>query len=88
MAAFLMKKYLWTAKKSLEYLKMKKNTIDLRESFFNQLIKYEDILRKQGKKLSKGWFPKQSSKVSPEELMMNNTYINTKMMNKLGIPNV
>lgn len=84
-AAFLMNRYKWSAKKSLEFLKMKKHTIDLRKTFFKQLLEFEDFLKKEGNKLTKGWFPKKVSKVSEEELMMNNTYLNTKML-KAWVP--
>lgn len=81
LAAFMMKRYHWSAKKSLEFLKVKKHTIDLRESFMKQLLEYEKYLRGQGNKLTKGWFPKKVSKISDEELVMNNTYLNTKLLN-------
>ena len=41
---YLMKKYKWSLKKSMEYLKSKKQDVDIPSYFLSQLIKFESRL--------------------------------------------
>jgi hypothetical protein len=77
--AYLMSRYCWSADKAMDFVLIKKPTVRLRKNFYKQLIVFEGYLKNKGKKLSNGWFPKSSSSVDSEELLMNNTYINSKM---------
>jgi len=78
-AAFLMSRYHWSADKSMDFVLIKKPTVRLRKNFYRQLVVFEGYLKGKGKKLSTGWYPKSTSAVDSEELLMNNTYINSKM---------
>ena len=74
-----MSRYWWSAEKAMDFILMKKPTVRLRKTFYEQLLVFEKYLKAKGKKLSSGWFKKSSSVVDEEELVMNNTYLNSKM---------
>lgn len=80
-AAYLMSRYCWSAEKAMDFVLIKKPTVRLRKSFYSQLIVFEEYLKEKGKNLSTGWFPKSMSDVDEEELLMNNTYLNSKVRN-------
>ena len=71
---YLLKKYNWTLRKSLEYLKHKKPDMLIPEYFLSQLENYESKLIKKNPKRSDKWF-NISFKDDFEELLTN-TFIN------------
>ena len=72
---YLMKKYKWSLKKSMEYLKSKKQDVDIPPFFLSQLIKFESRLIQRGE-LTKD-IPWSFEKLKdPEEKLLRNTYIN------------
>lgn len=81
LAAYLMKKYRWTLYKSLEYLNSRKSNLEIRASFFNQLLKLESRLEKigQGARTSK-WneISDDPKNIESEELLLTNTFLNSK----------
>ena len=78
---YLMKKYNWTLKKSLEFLSSKKKDIIIPKYFMNQLSQFEKrLLAKVGKQTS-SW--NDEGIVKEEEKIMRNTYVNG-----LPIPNI
>ena len=71
---YLMKKYNWTLKKSLEFLSSKKKDIIIPKYFMNQLNQFEKrLLAKVGKQTS-SW--NDEGIVKEEEKIMRNTYVN------------
>ena len=72
---YLMKKYKWSLKKSFEYLKSKKQDIDIPDYFFRQLQNFENRLRNRGE-LTRDIPWEFSNLVDPEEKLLRNTYIN------------
>ena len=72
---YLMKKYKWNLKKSMEYLKSKKQDVDIPPYFLSQLIKFESRLIQRGE-LTKD-IPWSFGKLKdPEEKLLRNTYVN------------
>ena len=72
---YLMKKYKWSLKKSMEYLKSKKQDVDIPPYFLSQLIKFESRLFQRGE-LTKD-IPWSFEKLKdPEEKLLRNTYMN------------
>ena len=72
---YLMKKYRWSLKKSLEYLKSKKQDIDIPTYFFEQLQKFENRM-KMRKELTVDIPWEFEGLKDPEEKVMRNTYLN------------
>ena len=72
---YLMKKYKWSLKKSMEYLKSKKQDVDIPPFFLSQLIKFESRLIHRGE-LSKDIPWSFENLKNPEEKLLRNTYIN------------
>ena len=72
---YLMKKYKWSLKKSMEYLKSKKQDVDIPPFFLSQLIKFEGRLIQRGE-LSKDIPWSYENLKDPEEKLLRNTYIN------------
>jgi hypothetical protein len=65
----------WTAQKALDFILLKKPTVTLKQHFFDQLVMYEDYLRKRiGFNLSKDWG--MTSNLT-EDILLTNTYLNT-----------
>lgn len=65
----------WTAQKALDFILLKKPTVTMKQHFFDQLLHYEDYLRKRiGFNLSKDWGT--TTNLS-EDLLLTNTYLNT-----------
>ena len=71
---YLLRKYNWTIRKCLEYLKHLKSDVSIPQYFLNQLIDYETKLKKQNPERSDKWFGVHF-KDSYEELLTN-TFIN------------
>ena len=79
---YLMKKYKWSLKKSMEYLKSKKQDVDIPSFFLSQLIKFESRLIQRGE-LTKDIPWSFENLEDPEEKLLRNTYINgLNMINK------
>ena len=72
---YLMKKYRWSLKKSMEYLKSKKQDVDIPPYFLSQLIKFESRLIQRGE-LTKDIPWSFENLKDPEEKLLRNTYIN------------
>ena len=70
-----MKKYHWSLNKSMDYLKSKKQDIEIMPNFLEQLINFEKRLIQRGElKTDLPWDYK--GQISIEEKLLNNTYIN------------
>jgi protein tyrosine/serine phosphatase len=77
-AGYLMLKYSWTVRKALEFIETKKK-IDLKMVYYQQLLRFEQILKEKGKNLTNIWMPMNFLDLRRnEEIMMNNTYLNLK----------
>ena len=72
---YLMKKYKWSLKKSYEYLKSKKQDIDIPIYFFIQLQNFENRLRNKGE-LTRDIPWEFGNLIDTEEKLLRNTYIN------------
>ena len=84
---YLMKKYKWSLKKSMEYLKSKKQDVDIPPYFLSQLIKFESRLLQKGE-LTKDIPWSFENLKDPEEKLLRNTYmngINTKKINRSNL---
>ena len=84
---YLMKKYKWSLKKSMEYLKSKKQDVDIPSYFLSQLIKFEARLGQRGE-LSKDIPWSFDNLKDPEEKLLRNTYINGLNKNKINRSNL
>ena len=71
---YLLRKYNWTIRKCLEFLKHLKSDVSIPQYFLNQLVDYEEKLKKQNPERSDKWFGVHF-KDSYEELLTN-TFIN------------
>ena len=72
---YLMKKYKWSLKKSIEYLRSKKQDIDIPLYFFEQLQKFENRMKLR-KELTVDVPWEFEGLKDPEEKVMRNTYLN------------
>jgi protein-tyrosine phosphatase len=54
-ACFLMSRYSWSPEKSMEFILIKKPTVRLRQSFFDQLKDFERYLKSKGKDITTHW---------------------------------
>ena len=80
---YLMKKYKWSLNKSLQYLKSKKQDVDIPSFFFEQLKNFENRLRQRGElTVDTPW--EFEGLTDPEEKLLRNTYLNG---NKIEIKN-
>ena len=73
---YLMKKYKWSLNKSMDYLKSKKNDVEIVPYFYNQLIKFEERLKKRGELSNDVPWPSTFLLNDKEETLICNTYIN------------
>ena len=73
---YLMKKYKWSLKKSMEYLKSRKQDVDIPSFFLSQLIKFESRLIQRGELTNDIPWSFEGLK-DPEEKLLRNTYINS-----------
>ena len=81
---YLMKKYKWSLKKSMEYLRSKKQDVDIPEYFLEQLQKFENRMKFRNElTIDIPW--EFEGITDPEEKLMRNTYLNGF---KPEIPNV
>ena len=72
---YLMKKYKWSLKKSIEYLRSKKQDIDIPLYFFEQLQKFENRMKMRNELGTDVPWEFEGLK-DPEEKVMRNTYLN------------
>ena len=70
---YFMKKFCWSLKKCLEFIKIKIKNGKIEKYFLKQLESYEKRIKR---KMSKEWYNLTSIK-SEEEMMIRNTYINS-----------
>ena len=79
---YLMKKYKWSLNKSMQFLKSKKQDVDIPIYFFEQLKQFEMRLRTRGELTVDVPWEFEGLK-DPEEKLLRNTYLNgVKMENK------
>ena len=72
---YLMKKYKWSLKKSMEYLRSKKQDVDIPEYFLEQLQKFENRMKFRNElTIDIPW--EFEGITDPEEKLMRNTYLN------------
>jgi len=72
-----MKRFKWSLFKTLKYMNSRRQNIDLRPSFTNQLDALEKRLFKDDKTMSNKWTEQIQDDV--EETIMCNTYMNAQM---------
>ena len=84
---YLMKKYKWSLNKSMDYLKSKKNDVEIVPYFYNQLIKFEERLKKRGELSNDVPWPSTFLLNDKEETLICNTYINGLPAEKDNIEN-
>ena len=70
---YFMKKFCWSLKKCLEFIKIKVKNGKIEKYFLKQLESYEKRIKR---KMSKEWYNLTSIK-SDEEMMIRNTYLNS-----------
>ena len=73
---YLMKKYKWSLNKSMDYLKSKKNDVDIVPYFYIQLVKFEERLKKRGELNNDIPWPSTYLLKDKEEKLICNTYMN------------
>ncbi len=73
---YLMKKYKWSLNKSLDYLKSKKNDVEIVPYFFIQLVKFEERLRQRGELSNDIPWPSTFLLKDKDEALICNTYMN------------
>ena len=73
---YLMKKYKWSLNKSLDYLKSKKNDVEIVPYFYIQLVKFEERLRKRGELSNDIPWPSTYLLKDKDETLICNTYMN------------
>ena len=72
---YLMKKYKWSLNKSMQYLKSKKQDVDIPSFFFEQLQNFENRLKQRGE-LTRDIPWEFEDLPDPEEKLLRNTYLN------------
>ena len=72
---YLMKKYKWSLLKSLQYLKSKKNDVEITNYFYNQLENFQKRLIQKGE-LTRDIPWEFENLIDEEEKLMRNTYMN------------
>ena len=79
---YLMKKYKWSLNKSMQFLKSKKQDVDIPIYFFEQLKQFENRLKSRGELTVDIPWEYEGLK-DPEEKLLRNTYLNgVKIENK------
>mmetsp|Transcript_7183 Transcript_7183/g.15639 ORF Transcript_7183/g.15639 Transcript_7183/m.15639 type:complete len:637 (-) Transcript_7183:192-2102(-) len=82
LSAYMMKKYCWGLRKTMEFLSSRRPDLNLKPSFLQQLSGYERRLMGQSKvpfSLDWNWSDADFSRLENEELLLRNTYINSQM---------
>ena len=86
---YLMKKYYWSVNKCIDYLKSKKEDIEIEPYFIQQLISYEERLSKITNIKTINW--NDVTFKDNDEKLLRNTYINgipVKQLNDFGIDEI
>ena len=79
---YLMKKYKWSLNKSMQYIKSKKNDVEVLPFFYTQLERFQEILVKNGE--LRRDIPWEFEGIMDEnEKLLRNTYMNGLPPNKL-----
>ena len=82
---YLMKKYKWNLNKCMDFLRSKKQDVDIPKYFLNQIILFENRLTKKGEGIkSIPWT--EENLPDPEEKLLRNTYVNSLPTNASMIP--
>jgi hypothetical protein len=80
LSAYMMKKYNWGLRKTMEFLSSRRPDLNLKPAFLQQLSGYERRLMAQSKHPpSLDWNDADFSHLECEELLLRNTYINSQM---------
>lgn len=80
LSAYMMKKYSWGLRKTMEFLSFRRPDMNLKPAFLQQLSGYERRLMAQSKyPLSLDWSDADFSRLECEDLLLRNTYINSQM---------
>ena len=81
LAAYMMKKYSWGLRKSMEFLSSRRPDLDLKPAFMQQLLSFERRLMALSKQtFSSDWSDRCNvNRWECEELLLRNTYINSQM---------
>lgn len=84
LAAYMMRKYSWTLRKTMEFLMGRRPDLNLKPAFLQQLAGYERRIQGASKlRLSSDWneVPPAALKnpLETEEFMLRNTYLNSQM---------
>lgn len=79
-AAYLMQKYRWSLLKTLEFLNSRRQDLEIRVSFIQQLSAFEARLLSKNLVFTKKWSELQDENkyLESEELILRNTFINSK----------
>ena len=85
-----MRKYNWSLKKSLEFIKVRKPNLEIKSAILEQLVHYEDYLAKNVQnEVTKTWYGSSykvksilekldtDGNLQNEEFMLRNTYLNS-----------
>ena len=83
---YLMKKYKWSLNKSLDYLKSKKNDVDIVPYFYVQLMKFEERLKQRGELNNDIPWTSTFLLKDKEEKLICNTYMNGLPSEKDNLP--
>ena len=73
---YLMKKYKWSLNKSMDYLKSKKNDVEIVPYFYIQLVKFEERLKQRGELNNDIPWPSTYLLKDKDETLICNTYMN------------
>uniref|UniRef100_A0A7S1AMV4 Tyrosine-protein phosphatase domain-containing protein n=1 Tax=Noctiluca scintillans TaxID=2966 RepID=A0A7S1AMV4_NOCSC len=80
LAAYMMKRYNWGLRKTMEFLSSRRPDLNLKPTFLQQLSGYERRLMAQSKvPFSLDWTHADFGKLECEELLLRNTYLNSQM---------
>ena len=79
---WMMRRYKWTLKKTLEFLESRLSNLKIRRSFIKQLNEYEQRLKKKvAEPMSSKWSEviEKTNDFENEELLLRNTYLNAQI---------
>ncbi|CAE8603432.1 unnamed protein product [Polarella glacialis] len=80
LAAYMMKKYSWGLRKTMEFLSSRRPDLELKPSFLQQLLSFERRVMQQSKQpFSLDWNDNNFRGLECEELLLRNTYMNSQM---------
>ncbi|CAK0884366.1 unnamed protein product, partial [Prorocentrum cordatum] len=80
LSAYMMKKYCWGLRKTMEFLSFRRPDMNLKPAFLDQLSGYESCLISQSNQtFSLDWNDGNFKSLECEDLLLRNTYINSQM---------